>query len=457
MEFESFEQWREQLIPFLKGWEEKMNTVLGQDQVIEFFLNNYWGDFELEFDMHIKGNLPQSIRPQLATPEGKRVVNHMVALLDLKKSLDSALDGEASLSARDYLLTLTDHLSEMRTALERLVPREPTLNVSLEDLEVTEEPEPVGDDMVEQVVDIGEDGEKIMQSKYDSVAVNTARKNNPLLKKEGRPSAKKGTSGLLPRAKRKRNTKNDNYDSGLHLMDPIASGPIVSLAGKKKSGEKDNTKNSKVTRGSAPSAEVPLDSQLLSAFRNAINRVGSGEGAPGELDLLENLALQFFTHNPQNPDNIIQEIKDLDHRLSIIGGEEGEFKVEAIMVTDRLSAFLHREIEAVTAMAGAQFLRMHLTAIEEKDGHEGEYRTFTLDFSTKTRVIGFHKGQLRFTLLYYPRVVRLTVKAIGLSRLGAPFTGDEATVLIDYNEKSDGVLLGFAMRALSAFISQVLS
>ncbi|MBU1238340.1 hypothetical protein KJ865_01410, partial [Myxococcota bacterium] len=68
-----------------------------------------------------------------------------------------------------------------------------------------------------------------------------------------------------------------------------------------------------------------------------------------------------------------------------------------------------------------------------------------------------HKGELRFTLLYYPRVVRLAVKATGVPRLAPPFYEGEATILLDYNEKSDTVLTGFALRALSSFIEQVIS
>ncbi len=456
MEFSTFEEWRASLMPFLSRWEERMNTVLRQDNVIEFFLNNFWGDFELEFDQNIKGNLPQAIRPVLSKGEGRKVVTHMVALLDHKKNLDSALDGEASLAPREYFLSIVEHFSSMREILERLVVDEPTQNISIDEIMPTEEPQPVGEDMVEQVVDIGEHGEKIMESRYDSLSMNTARKNNPL------PAEDRGRGSgavVLPRAKRRQSKNDPAYDSGLHRIDPVVSGPIVSLAGKKKrEADRANTKNSQVTgQVQAVSSEMPLDSKLLTAFRSAISRVGSGGGDPGERELLENLALQFFTHNPQNPDNIVQEIKDLDNRLAIIGGEEGDFKVEAVMVTDRLSNLLHREVEAITAMASPTFLKVLLSGIEEKDSHEGEYRSFALEFSTRKRVIGFHKGELRFTLLYYPRVVRLTVKATGVPRLAPPFFEGEATILIDYNEKSDTVLTGFALRALSAFIAQVIS
>jgi hypothetical protein len=464
MNFSTTEDWKSKVTPFITKWTKKLEEILSKNDILEFFMDNHWGNFDPDFQNIFPNSIPKLISSSHKEPEWKNVITRVVALIDLKASLQTSLDGEGSLSPQTYLSSILDELKELNLELEKIdnVAQE-TIHLSISDLVTAEpqeddEPELVLDDMVEEIVDIGEEGENILNS-VDSMDMNTGNRNNPFVDKDSTKVINKSpVSGLLPKPKAK-TTK--GYDSAMHKMDPLLSGPIVSLSGmRKKSNPVSNSRPKPKTTSEQIVAPILPSSNLspaLKALRDAIERVDNNSAPAGEKEILENVASKFFRYDPTDPQILLREMKYLDQRLSIISGEEGDYKVEAIMVTDRLSTILYREIEKIVAMASPKFLRLNISNIEEKDDHAGEYRAFDLEFTTKNRVIGFHKGNLNFTLLYYPHVVRFTISASGNAALSAPFHENTATLLIDYDENSPSILVNYAFTCLNAYISSIIN
>jgi hypothetical protein len=438
----SIKDWFAKSTMFLKKWQTKLSDLLMRDNYLDFLITKLWQDFENEFETNFNDNLIETIRKKTAQLEDSTFFSEkLFSILSLKKSLSESINGEASLSPEEYISMLIEEMGQLYSTFDNMMETkefkqftaadtianyeelDPEEMVTLEP-EIDEEIQEVGDDMVEEIEDLDNEDKK---SDKKTSGFN---------------------SGLLP--KPEDNKKRKKYDSGLFKIDPAKDGPVISLAGMKK---KERLKATSKKPNKPSTLEAPLRN-----LQNSLRRVEDNIAKDYEKDLLTYLAEVYIELAPDNAEDLVDQVLKTDKKLAFLAGEEGDFKLQIMQQADLTSKNVHPELEKIMAMSSPRFLFIQLSKIREKDGPQGEYRQFDLVFEPQKRVVGFLKGKLEFSLYFYPGLVKMNVKAMGVNNLKPPFDNNsQAGISLQQNQKTQKVLNHYALNCFSSYITSILT
>jgi hypothetical protein len=414
------QSWLSDLFRFSVKWESRIDEILKKENYLDFFISKHWSDFDNSFNELFPPNIISQIKTFDYTEIQHQLINLIISLKDLKSLLANSIDGGTSLTPREYFTEMFSIFKRLSTITEKY-----EFDKLMEDGNLSSTSENMDEDtQVEYIQEIKKEENEINIA-GDEMIEEVIELNSDELKHP--------TSLVLPKAK-----KSKSYDSVLKNIDPVMSGPIISLAGKKKIKKKDES-------------NLPHSIQYI---KELIKSVEEGKAKKGELSLLDYFGKKLMEHTPHKPEDCVDSLISLDARMAILGGEEGKNKIESQKITNEISSAVFKSLDKALKTSSTTFLICSLDEIKTKDTLQGEIKLINLEFKAKKRIPNFLKGSLEFNITYLPKVVSIKVKGVGASNLPPPFYEGTAVQLFDWTG-DNSIILSFTLSCLKSFISRL--
>jgi len=428
---QDFVQWSIDVRRFCRQWHGRLGGYIGRDDFLELFLTEDWSRFETEFHLHFTATTPRWLSTVLGPEARAAVLSPTVALWDLMQSLRTSIDGSASLAPVEYFVAIVEELKNLSDRLEEDRVR---YYSAMQEEVVSIDPDMVEDEasleLDDEDADPGDDGSP-------SELQATARTKNPL----ATPLDPAALAPRLPglRKKRKKVVNPAAYDGALAVLDPD-QGPILSLAGKKKTGVLPTT----------PEGAVALPSVALGLY-DTILRVARGQERPGEAELVAYCGRRFEELRPAGGEGPAIVLAALDARIGALSNADIQQAANASKSTDLLARALFRGWQQLVADRPTAHLRLTLTEPGVRDSHLGEWREFALECVPRHRLPGFTRARLDVRLHYMPPQFTLRVKSQGAVALPAPFVQNEAACRLELSAETEALALAWLAQCTALF------
>ncbi len=425
----SFEQWSSDVRQFCRKWNARLGGTIGRDDFLEFFLTEEWNRFEQEFHLHFSTSTPRWLTQNLNTSVRSGILSSTVALWDLLQSLSTSIDGSASLSPKEYFVSIVDELKNLAERLENIRP----LEIHPEEV-ISIDPE-----MVEDEASLDLDEETPNDPELDSQ--RTARTKNPL-------ATPLDPAALAPRLhkpgkKKKNRPVSAAYDAALGQIDP-ADGPILSLAGRKKT-----IGIPQVTEGII---HIPPSAHAL---YDAIVRLARDLGRPGEADVIAYCGRKFDELKPAPNTDAQLVLTQLDNRLGVLANADIQQTATSTRATDLLARTLVRVWRQLLADTPLNHIKLTASEPEVRDSKLGEWREFSLECIPRSRLPGFSKARLECRVHYIPTQFRILLKAQGAIGLPSPFNQNEASCFLELTPETENLAAAWLTTCTALFFKHL--
>ncbi len=411
---QDFVQWSIDVRRFCRQWHGRLGGYIGRDDFLELFLTEDWSRFETEFHLHFTATTPRWLS-SVVNPEARAgVLTPTVALWDLMQSLATSIEGSASLAPVEYFVAIVEELKNLSDRLEEDRVR---FYSAMQEEVVSIDPDMVEDEASLELDDEEGDPEAELQA--------TARTKNPL----ATPLDPAALAPRLPGLRRKKRKVGSPaaYDGALGALDPD-QGPILSLAGKKKTGVLPTT----------PEGAVALPAVALALY-DTILRVARGQERPGEAELVAYCGRRFEELRPAVGEGPGAVLAALDARVGALSNADIQQAAKASKATDLLSRALFRSWQQLVADHPTAHLKLTLVEPSVRDSHLGEWREFALECAPRHRLPGFTRARLDVKLHYMPPLFTLRVISQGAVGLPSPFVQNEAACRLELSAETESL------------------
>ncbi|PKN47356.1 MAG: hypothetical protein CVU59_03130 [Deltaproteobacteria bacterium HGW-Deltaproteobacteria-17] len=418
---QDFVQWSIDVRRFCRQWHGRLSGYIGRDDFLELFLTEDWNRFEQEFHGHFTASTPRWLSTSLNPAARGAVLTPTVALWDLMQSLRTSIDGQASLAPVEYFVAIVEELKNLSDRLEEDRVR---FYSAMQEEVVSIDPEMVEEEAsleLDEASDEAPDGAGGDEHETEA----TARTKNPL----ATPLDPAALAPRLPslKKKKKKAPASATYDDALLALDPD-QGPILSLAGKKKTAVLPTT----------PQGAVALPAVALSLY-DTILRVARGQERPGEAELVAYCGRRFEELRPAPGEGPGAVLAQLDARIGALSNVDIQQTATASKACDLLSRALFRSWQQLVGDSPTSHLKITLTDPVVRDSHLGEWREFALECTPRHRLPGFARARLEVKIHYVPPQFTIRVKAQGAIALPPPFLQNEAACRIELSAETEAL------------------
>ncbi len=430
---QDFVQWSIDVRRFCRQWHGRLSGYIGRDDFLELFLTEDWNRFERGFHEHFSVSTPRWLSASLNPDARGAVLSPTVALWDLMQSLRTSIDGQASLAPVEYFVAIVEELKNLSDRLEEDRVR---FYSAMQEEVVSIDPEMVEDEASLELDDEPVDDEPVGDEPVGEVEQRTARTKNPL----ATPLDPASLAPRLPKMKKKKKEpQSATYDAGLSLLDPD-QGPILSLAGRKKTSAMPTT----------PGGAVALPAVALSLY-DTILRVARGQERPGEAELVAYCGRRFEELRPAAGEGPSAVLAMLDARLGALSNVDIQQTATASKACDLLSRALFRSWQQLVGDSPTSHVKLTLTGPVVRDSHLGEWREFALECVPRHRLPGFTRSRLDVKIHYVPPQFTIRVKSQGAIALPPPFLQNEAACRLELSAETEALAVAWLAQVTALF------
>ena len=427
---QDFVQWSIDVRRFCRQWHGRLSGYIGRDDFLELFLTEDWNRFEQDFHAYFTASTPRWLSASLNPTARAAVLSPTVALWDLMQSLRTSIDGQASLAPVEYFVAIVEELKNLADRLEEDRVR---FYSAMQEEVVSIDPEMVEDEASLELDDGAPD-----DAPDAAAEQQTARTKNPLATPLD-PSALAPRLPKLMSKKKKKAPQSATYDAALSQLDPD-QGPILSLAGKKKTGLLPTT----------PEGAVALPPVALALY-DTILRVARGQERPGEAELIAYCGRRFEELRPAPGEGPGAVLAQLDARIGALSNVDIQQTATASKACDLLSRALFRSWQQLAGDSPTTHLKITLTDPVVRDSHLGEWREFALECVPRHRLPGFTRARLDVRVHYVPPQFTLRVKSQGAIALPPPFLQNEAACRLELSAETEALACAWLAQCTALF------